>query len=199
MGAPTSGCEFAAKAAARLMSLQRRLLRVWPGTPSATVLLGTVACATSSPSLTAAHRAAIVDSVQVMLTSWRDAVNAKNMTRAAAFYSSDPDFRWFEDGELKYRSAKEIGDTMKAMAPAIRSFAISLIEPQITALAPGVAVVTTTFAQKLTDTTGQTIGFVGAVSMTVVHGDSGWKFLVGHTSSVAPPPDTARKGKGRRT
>ena len=148
--------------------------------------------------LTAGHRAAIVDSVQASLTAWRDAFNARDFRRAAAFYSNDPEFRWFEDGELKYRSGKEIGDTMQAEAPAFRAFSVSLIEPEVTALAPGVAVVTMNFAQKITDTTGQMIGIVGAVSATMIHADSGWRFLVGHTSLLPPPPDTARTGGRRR-
>lgn len=157
------------------------------------------ACPAPSTSLTVEHRAAIVDSVQTMLTGWRDALNARDFPRAANFYSSDPAFRWFEDGELKYRSRKEIGDAMIAMAPGFRAFTVTLIEPDITALAPGVAVVTTNFAQKMTDTSGQTAGFAGALSFTVVHADSGWKFLVGHTSSVVLHADTLAKFKGRKS
>ena len=75
------------------------------------------ACTPAPASLTPEHRAAIVDSVQATLVSWRDAFNALDFTRAAAFYSSDPEFRWFEDGELKYHSAKEMGDAMQAERP----------------------------------------------------------------------------------
>jgi ketosteroid isomerase-like protein len=165
----------------------------------AAVLLGTAACAPAAPSFTAARRAAIVDSVQTMLTSWRDAFNSKDFARAASFYSSDPGFRWFENGELKFHSARELGDTMNAEAPRFQSLAMSLIEPEITPVAPGVAEVTSNFAEKITDMTGQSFGLAGAMSMTVIHGDSGWKFLVGHLSVVAPVVDTARKAKGRRS
>jgi ketosteroid isomerase-like protein len=140
------------------------------------------------PAFTPAHRAAIVDSVQTMLTAWRDALNRRDFASAARFYSTAPEFRWFQDGELKYRSGKEIGDSITAMAPAMRGFTISLIEPEITAIAPGVAVLTTNFAQQITDTSGTAGGFAGAITATIVHGDSGWKFLVGQTSSVIPPP-----------
>jgi ketosteroid isomerase-like protein len=156
-------------------------------------------CRAASTRLTVEHRSAIVDSVQAVLTTWSDAFNAKDFARAASFYSNDPEFRWFENGELKFRSGKEIGDTMKAEAPGFRALALALIEPQITALAPGVAEVTTNFAEKITDTSGQMIGLAGAISMTVVHSDSGWKFLIGHVSLITPSPDTARKAKGRRT
>jgi ketosteroid isomerase-like protein len=165
----------------------------------AVLLLGTAACATPAPTFTATHRTAIIDSVQVMLTSWRDAFNAKDFARAASFYSNDPAFRWLENGEMKFRTAKELGDTMKAEAPRFQSLTMSLIEPEITPVAPGVAEVTSNFTQKVTDGAGQTFGLAGAMSMTVVHGDSGWKFLVGHLSVVAPVVDTGKKSKGRRT
>lgn len=157
-----------------------------------------IACQPRPLPLTATRRTAIVDSVQTMLTAWRDAFNARDFVRVAKFYSNDADFRWFENGELKFRSGREIGDSMNAEAPGFRSFAVSLIDPEITALAPGVAVVTTNFAEKVTDTTGQTVGFAGAISMTVVHGDSGWKFLVGDVSLVSPRVDSLRNGTRRK-
>jgi ketosteroid isomerase-like protein len=162
-------------------------------------LAALLGCRPASTQFTAGHRRAIEDSVQTMLTAWRDALSARDFPRAAGFYSTDPAFRWFEDGELKYRSRKEIGDAMIAMAPGFRAFSVTFIEPEITALAPGVAVVTTNFAQKMTDTSGQTAGFAGALSFTVVHADSGWKFLVGHTSAVLLHTDTLAKFKGRKS
>lgn len=166
----------------------------------ASLVLATL-CGCSAPStrLTAEHRSAIVDSVQTMVTAWRDAFNAMDFARVASFYSSDPEFRWFENGELKFRSGREIGDSMKAEGPGFRALTLSLVEPEITALAPGVAEVTTNFAQKITDTTGQTVGLAGAITMTAVHDDGGWRFLVGHVSLVTPLADTAGKAKGRRT
>jgi ketosteroid isomerase-like protein len=162
----------------------------------AVVLAG---CGSAARQLSAAHEAAMIDSVQTTLNAWRDAFNAKDFARASAFYSNDARFRWFENGELKFRSGREIGDSMQAEAGGLRSLSLSLIEPQITPLAPGLAVVTTHFAEKVIDTTGQTLGFAGAISMTVVHSDSGWKFLVGHLSLAAPAPDTSRKPGGRRS
>lgn len=172
----------------------------WRRRAGSAVVFGVFAACHAAPAaLTAEHRGAIVDSVQAMLAAWRDAFNAMDFARAAAYYSNDPEFRWFENGELKFRSGKEIGDTMKAEAPGFRSLTMSMIEPQVTPLAPGVAAVTTSFAEKVTDTTGQTVGFAGAISMTVVHGDSGWKFLIGHASLVPPHADSLPRPKGRRT
>lgn len=164
------------------------------------LLLGATACGAPRATLTAAHRAAMVDSVEGMLTAWRDAFNARDFARAATFYSSDSAFRWLENGEMRFRTARELGDTMQAEGPGLGAVALSLVEPEITPVAPGVAEVTSSFAEKVTDPTGQMTGFAGVMSMTVIHGDSGWRFLVGHVSLVTPVVDTARaKGKARGT
>lgn len=165
--------------------------------PWLAVALGVAAC--SAPRFTPAHQRAERDSVAQVLDAWRGALDARDFARAATFYSPDSAFRWYQDGELMYRSAAELGDTMRAMAPTLRSFTLSLIEPEITAVAPGVVIVTTNFAQKMTDTTGETGGLAGAISMTVVHGDSGWRFLVGHTSSVVLPVDSAGAARRRKS
>ena len=155
------------------------------------------ACGTPSPTMTPAHRAAIVDSVHTMIVAWRDALNARDFARAGVYYSSDSAFRWYEDGKLTYTSAQAIRDTMKAMAPGLNEFDVTLIDPKITALGPGAAIVTAEFTEKITDTTKRMVGFAGALSLVVVHADSGWRFLIGHNSSLPPPVDTARKAPAR--
>jgi len=160
------------------------------------VLVGLTACVTSSaPEFTAAHRAAIVDSVQAMLAEWRTALNAKDFAKAATFYSTDSAFRWYEDGAPTFHSARAIRDTMLAMRPGLRDFNLTLTDPEITALGPGAAIVTSEFTEKLTDTTGKVVGFAAALSVAVVHDSAGWRLLVGHNSSLRPPPDTGAKKK----
>ncbi len=136
--------------------------------------------------LTAEHRVAMVDSVTTMLTAWREAVNARDADRIATFYAADPQFRWIEDGAVRYTSREQVAEAYKAMLLSLRAMAMTLDNPAVTPLGPGAALVTTGFAQKVTDTTGAITGFAGMLSMTVVHTDSGWQFLAGHTSSVIP-------------
>lgn len=147
--------------------------------------------------MTAAARAAVVDSVAATMTRWRGAINARDFAVASRFYSADSAFRWYEDGELRYHTAVELGQAMQAGAAAIRTIDFSLIDVHITPLAPDAAAVTTEFTQKMTDTLGQVGGFAGAISMTMVHGAAGWQFLVGHTSSVVPI-DSARTRGARK-
>jgi ketosteroid isomerase-like protein len=152
-----------------------------------------VACATPAPAFTAAHRAAIVDSVRGVLEQWRSALNARDFGRAGAYYSNDSSFRWYEDGTLAYTSARALRDTIAAMSPGVKEFDFTLVDPQVTALGPGAAVVSAEFTQRITDSTGNAVGFAGALSFSVVRSDSGWRFLVGHTSSLPRPADSVLK------
>lgn len=152
-----------------------------------------IACAPPPPaSMTAAHRAAIQDSVQAMLVQWRDALNAKDFARAGTFYSNDSAFHWYEDGQLTFSSAQAIRNAMQAMSPGLRAFTLTLVTPRITPLGPGAAMVTTEFTETLTDTTGSAVGVAGALTVAVVHERDSWRLLVGHNSSLrrAEKPDS---------
>lgn len=154
----------------------------------AAAVLGVGACNASTPTqFTAAHREAIVDSVRTMFGAWIDALNAKDFARAGTFYSSDSAFRWYEDGRLTYTSGQMVRDSMMAMAPGLRAFNVNFTDPRITAVGPGAAVITSEFAEKLTDTTGAIVGYAGALSVSVVHADSGWRLLIGHNSTLPAP------------
>jgi uncharacterized protein (TIGR02246 family) len=147
-------------------------------------MLLVTACASPSSSFTAAHRAAIVDSVQAMLVQWRDAVNSKDFARAGTFYSDDSAFRWYEDGQLTITSAQAVRNEMQSMLPNLRSFTLTLVAPRITPLGPGIATVGSEFTETITDTTGNAVGLAGALTATVVHERDSWRLLIGHNSSL---------------
>lgn len=170
-----------------------------PRRRAAIALLVLAACTPATPPFNAAHRAALVDSVRTTLDQWRDAFNAKDFARVASFYSSDSAFRWYENGEMKFRSAHELRDTMLAEGPRMQALSMTLVGLEITAIAPGVAEVSSGFTEKITDSAGQTFGLAGAMTMTMVHRDSAWRFLVGHLSVIPPLPDTLRAGRPHRT
>ncbi|MEO5799181.1 MAG: nuclear transport factor 2 family protein [Gemmatimonadales bacterium] len=143
--------------------------------------------------LTPAHSAAITDSVNATLEQFRAAFAARDIDATMRFYADDPRFRWVEDGELRYASKAEVATALRTFVPSLKAIELSYYDPVVTPLAPGVAVVATRFAQKITDSSGVMRGFAGAMSMTLIHGDSGWRFLVGHTSSLVPRPATGTK------
>jgi hypothetical protein len=137
--------------------------------------------------LAPAHAAAITDSVRGALTSWRSAIAALDADAVAGHYLADSTFRWLEDGVVRYRDRDEVAAAIRTLKGSIRRTELLLDGTTITPLAPGLAAVTTGFAQKIEDTTGAVGGFAGAISAVMVHRDSAWVFLLGHTSAGAGP------------
>lgn len=133
---------------------------------------------------TAEHQVAIVDSVNGMLTNWRAAIASRDADRLVRFYAADQRFRWIEDGAVRYTTPSQLADAYHVMIPTVRAIELTLDNPAVTPLAPGTALVTTGFAEKVTDNSGVITGFAGELSLLVIHADSGWQFLSGHTSSV---------------
>lgn len=152
----------------------------------ALVLVGCGPRSTGVAVLTPEHAVSIGDSVTTTLEAFRAAFAARDFRSALRFYADDPRFRWIEDGELRYTSRAAVATALLAFAPAVRALELSYFDPVVTPLGPGVAVVTSRFVQKLTDTTGAVRGLAGTMSVTMIHADSGWRFLVGHTSTVVP-------------
>lgn len=159
----------------------------------AALLAGCSAPAPVPAGFTPAHAAAISDSVTAVLEEFRLAFSARDFDRVLQFYADDPRFRWIEDGEVRYTSKAQLAKALVAFGAPLRSLEISFFDPVITPLAPGVAAVTTRFAQKITDSSGATQGFAGAMSMSVIHAEQGWRFLVGQTSLVIPRPGAVRQ------
>jgi ketosteroid isomerase-like protein len=154
----------------------------------ALALLAACSPAPAAPAFDAPHQAALVDSVEGMLEEWRGAVGAMDVDRIASFYAPDSTFRWIEDGATRYLSSEQLGAAIRGMQGSVSAMEFTLVEPLVTPLAPGIAAVTTGFTQKFTDSSGVTGGYAGAISMTVVRRGDAWRFLVGHTSALAPAP-----------
>ncbi len=138
--------------------------------------------------LAAAHARAIVDSVETTLAGYRGAVNALDADAVAAYYLADSTFRWIEDGEIRYRRPSEVAAAIRTFAGSVQRTELLLDGLAITPVAPGVAIVSTGFAQKIEDLEGNVGGFTGAITAVLVHRGDRWLFQVGHTSS-APAAD----------
>ncbi len=169
--------------------------------PLGMILVGSLAgCATpAAPAFTAAHQAAIVDSVSTMLENFREAVGSLDADSVAQFYVADSTFRWIEDGVVRYTSRDEIAAAFRGLVGMVTATRLLYDGTLITPLAPGVAALSAGFAQQFTMREGMKGGFAGAITAVVVHRDAGWQFLQGHTSAVGkdrdeglatPPPGT---------
>jgi len=151
------------------------------------VLLAACAAPEAEPAFTAAHRAAIVDSVSQRLDAFRAAVATMAPDTIAPYYVADSTLRWIEDGVVRYTSRAEIAAALQEAAPFMRDAQLLYDGTTITPLAPGVASIVTGFAQKFTLPDGTRGGFAGAITAVIVHTAEGWQFQTGHTSSAGRP------------
>ncbi len=135
---------------------------------------------------TSSHRAAIADSVLVVLNQYADAVNGGNLQDILAFYADDPNFHWVENGSVAYPSHETVATAIANLQGAVRDQHFEMGVPRIVPLAPGVATVSVTVHQYVADTTGAETDVDGMLTLTVVHRASGWRFVSGHLSQRSP-------------
>ena len=148
------------------------------------VWLGVViACQPSSSQLTESHRIAIEDSVRQFLTEYSDKVNGGDLLDIIPYYANEPGFHWLENGTVSYPSYDSVVTVLEMLAPTVAEIRVKFEEPRVVALAPGVALLTTSFQEFFADTSGTEFEFGGALSIVTVHRDDGWKFLSGHASA----------------
>jgi hypothetical protein len=142
-----------------------------------------MACAERSAELSESHAAAIRDSVRVALADFNRYSAASQWDSMVAVYSNRPEFRWVENGLVRYRSPADIRAALSALPPGAR-VDTKYDDTEVTPLAPGVASVFTLFETRLGEPGAAFAGFEGAMTITFVHEDAGWRMLAGHTSSA---------------
>jgi len=139
----------------------------------------------SNQPMTAAHAAAIRDSVQVTLDAFRRYSAAGQWDSLGALYAPESEFRWLEQGMVQYRKASEIREALRRV-PRTSRIETTYNDTEIVPLAPGVAVVATAFYTRLLEPGRSTsVEFGGVLDMTLVHREAGWRILLGHSSSRA--------------
>jgi ketosteroid isomerase-like protein len=136
-------------------------------------------------SLSAAHSAAIGDSVRATLSAFIGRMEATDGDSIARFYADDPRFTWTANGAVVARTVAQIRAGITALAGYPR-WRLEYLSPTVVPLAAGVAAVTTNYTQTLTDSAGKDLTFGGALTLLWIHTPGGWKILQGHSSS--PPP-----------
>lgn len=136
------------------------------------------------PEFTAAHRAAIEDSVRAMLQTYRETVNAGDWEGVTAYYGDDERFHWIEDGEVRYRTKEEVSQALASVGGFFTSVELTVNETRVTPLAPGIAHVATLFEQELVPAEGDPVRFSGALTLLALSTPDGWKLVAGHTSSL---------------
>jgi hypothetical protein len=149
---------------------------------AALALLCTTGCAARPESLTAAHAAAIRDSVHVALDGFRRYSAAGQWDSLLTLYAEGPDLRWVEEGEVKVRSIDQIRAYFTGLPPGMK-IETTYRDIEIAPLAPGAASVVTGFETGLVDSTGKKFSFGGMLTMVLVHREGRWQIITGHSST----------------
>lgn len=131
-----------------------------------------------------ARAAAIRDSVTAALAEFRTLSNAAEWDRVLPFYSASPDFRFFENGELQYRSAEDVRSALASLPPGMR-IETTYSEVEVLPVRPGLATVSATFESTAT-VSGGGFSYGGMVTMLWGHESGGWRILSGHSSAPVP-------------
>ena len=139
---------------------------------------------TAPPPFTEAHRAAIQDSVLQLLGEFTEMVNDGDLAGMLGVYADDPAFHWVENGGIAYPSYAALVRTFEVLEGTLAELRLSIENPRVLPLAPGVASVTSSYRQFFADTTGAEFDVQGAMTITVVHRPEGWRFLTGHASQL---------------
>lgn len=135
--------------------------------------------------MTAAHAAAIQDSVQAVLDAFTRYSAAGQWDSLGTLYDDGGDFRWMEQGIVQYRSAAQIREALTRVARGTR-IETTYHDTQIVPLGPGAASVATAFHTRFVDSANpQAVEFGGVTTMTLAHREAGWRIVAGHTSSRA--------------
>jgi hypothetical protein len=148
-------------------------------------VVGWVAACAAAPSLDNAHQAAMRDSVFDFFETYRGYSEAGAWDSLLALYADTPSFRWMEDGEVRYRSVREIREALAGMPPGLRIETVH-DDVEVTPLAPGLAWVVMRFQTEFVDSIGPRFSFQGGITMVVEHGSTGWRIVGGHASSPRP-------------
>jgi ketosteroid isomerase-like protein len=130
------------------------------------------------------RRIMIADSVRRTLEGFAQVVQSMNAEEIASFYADDPDMHWIEDGEVVYRSPRDVAAAIRELGTTMTIGRLMYDGTEVNAVAPGVAIVMTGFAQQFTTLSGETGGFAGVITAVMVHRGGRWLFLSGHTSSA---------------
>ncbi|HEX4931633.1 MAG TPA: hypothetical protein VFV33_00555 [Gemmatimonadaceae bacterium] len=151
------------------------------------VLLTVIACqgAPSSGALTAAHAAAMRDSVQQFLASYAADISAppvgkKAREAVAGFYAPDlvMSTDLAPDTPVLVQTVDSLipPDEVVSVPPFIRATKLTYGRTIITPLAPGIASFTALYREQVTDSSGTVTDLPGVQHGVVRHDASGWRF-----------------------
>lgn len=161
-----------------------------PASVFASAALVLIGCAPAAPTFSDAHRAALADSLESYLEQYVADVNTGDLERIVSHYAEHPDFRFLESGQVAYTSHEAVSQALLSMEGWIAELRLTVEEPAVIALAPGVGTVNASYHQVFVSTDGEEFDVSGVFSFVGIHTPGGWKWLTGHTSQPVPRGDS---------
>lgn len=134
--------------------------------------------------------AAAAEQARNAIDAYVEAVNAMDLDSAGTFYSDSPDFRWIEDGEVRYRSAQESRESLAELGAMASATELTVSDLSVTGLSADIAIAACHFTQTVQVAEGGPgFSFSGAMSIVLRREGGRWLFLAGHTSSARSRTD----------
>lgn len=124
------------------------------------------------------ERNRIVQAIEQAMRSFEAAERALDADRLVRHFAPVPDFHLYNDGVLLSYDAVTAG--VRNAFPTLRSLDGGFSNLQVMVLASDAALVTSTFQEAVTDSTGTRVRQHGAASWLWRHIDGKWQIVFGH-------------------
>ena len=142
------------------------------------------ACTPAPVQFALEHRDALADSAVVFIEQYAAAVSAADWDAVSEAYLDDDRLMLLETGRIAYRSRGQLTNAFEELSGFAASASLELSEIHPIPLAPGIVQVLGLFDQSFTAVDGSVVSFGGALSLTLIGTDLGFRIISGHTSSA---------------
>jgi len=152
------------------------------------VALTLLACTQSPETLDAPHAAALSDSVRQFAVRIARDLAQEGPAGWLRHFERHPSFFMASDGALVFPDNDSAAAFVDVLARQFAAIDLEWIDLRVEPVAPGLAVIASSYREAITDTAGATIAFGGYVTGLAHHAADGWRLRNLHWSSPVPPP-----------
>ena len=146
------------------------------------LVLLAVGCGRGQEPLTHEQKAAVADSVKLVLDGYSQAVKSLDADRVIDYYLDTPGFVLASNDEY-YPSRDSLHRMLQSHLKMLRSIdSLAWIDPQVIVLAKDAATITTVFYEKLTFSACTSVDLRGHFTFVLQNSSRGWKFVQVHQS-----------------
>lgn len=151
-------------------------------------LLAALACAPRSPrEPDAAHADAMRDSVINFATTIARRLAEEGPAAWPRYFETSPAFFMASDGQLVFPSNDSANAFVEGLTRTITAIDLEWVDLRVEPLAPGLAVIGSSYRERIMDTAGVTVEFGGFMTGVARHTPDGWRLRNLHWSSPVPP------------